>query len=84
MGKILKTDADDGAAHRKVTAATTLGKHIIQVNIKYTDQEGIERIIPKVIEYEVGQSAASIALDKMNVLYIGVDNPVSIAARWWR
>jgi hypothetical protein len=28
----------------------------------------------------VGQSNASIALDKMNVLYVGVDNPVTIAA----
>jgi gliding motility-associated protein GldM len=71
---------DDGAAHRTVRASGSLGKHTIQVSIKYTDQEGIERTIPKTIEYTVGQSAASIALDKMNVLYIGVDNPVSISA----
>ena len=71
---------EDGAAHRKMTAATTLGEHTIQVNVEFTDQEGKKQTIPKTIKYIVGQSAASIALDKMNVLYIGVDNPVSIAA----
>lgn len=72
--------AEDGAAHRKIKASESLGKHTVTVNIKYTDQEGIVRTIPKTIEYTVGQSAASIALDKMNVLYVGVDNPVTISA----
>jgi len=71
---------EDGAAHRDVNAATTLGKHTISVNIKYKDQDGIVQTAHKDIEYTVGQSTASIALDKMNVLYIGVDNPVSVAA----
>ena len=69
----------DGAAHRKMNAATTLGKHIINVTVKFKDQEGKDQTITKPIEYTVGQSAASIALDKMNVLYIGVPNPVSIS-----
>jgi gliding motility-associated protein GldM len=69
----------DGAAHRKLNAATSLGKHAINVTVKFTDQEGKVQIITKPIEYTVGQAAASIALDKMNVLYIGVDNPVSIS-----
>ena len=30
----------DGAAHRKMNAATTLGKHIINVTVKFKDQEG--------------------------------------------
>ena len=72
--------SDDGAAHRKLNAATSLGKHTFTVNIEYVDQEGKKQSIPKTIEYTVGQSNASIALDKMNVLYIGVDNPVSVAA----
>ena len=70
----------DGAAHRKMNAATTLGKHIINVTVKFKDQEGKDQVITKPIEYTVGQSAASIALDKMNVLYVGVDNPLSISA----
>ena len=70
----------DGAAHRKLNAASTLGKHTINVSVKFTDQEGKIQTITKPIEYTVGQSTASIALDEMNVLYIGYDNKISIAA----
>jgi gliding motility-associated protein GldM len=69
----------DGAAHRKMRASDALGKHIISVVIKYKDQEGKDQTATKNIEYTVGQSAASIALDKMNVLYIGVENPITIS-----
>jgi len=31
-------------------------------------------------EYEVGRRSASIQLDKMNVFYIGVENPISVSA----
>ena len=72
--------ADDGAAHRTVNAATSLGKHVVNVTVSFTDQEGKLRTETRPIEYTVGQAAASIALDKMNVLYIGVDNPVSISS----
>lgn len=72
--------AEDGAAHRKLRAANSLGKHTVQVAIKYKDQEGIDRQETKTIEYTVGQSSASIALDEMNVLYIGYENKISIAA----
>jgi gliding motility-associated protein GldM len=70
----------EGVAQRAVKASSGFGKHTVQVNIKYTDLDGTQRDIVKTIEYMVGQSTASIALDKMNVLYIGVDNPVSVAA----
>ncbi|HLG39277.1 MAG TPA: gliding motility protein GldM [Chitinophagaceae bacterium] len=70
---------EDGAAHRKMKASDALGKHTINVNIKYKDQDGKDQTVSKLIEYTVGQSAASIALDKMNVLYIGVDNPITIS-----
>lgn len=62
------------------TAAGGMGAHTINVTVSFTDQDGKlqKREIP--IEYVVGQSNASIGLDKMNVLYIGVDNPVTIAA----
>jgi len=69
----------DGAAHRKLNAATSLGKHVVNVTVHFTDQEGKLQTVTRPIEYTVGQAAASIALDKMNVLYIGVDNPVSIS-----
>src|SRR6266487_2224124 len=69
----------DGASHRKMNAAQSLGKHAINVTVTFTDQEGKLQKVTKPIEYTVGQAAASIALDKMNVLYIGVPNPVSIS-----
>jgi gliding motility-associated protein GldM len=70
---------EDGAARAKF-AAGGVGTHSVPVTIRYTDQEGNPQTITKNIEYTVGQSATAISLTKMNVLYIGVDNPVSIAA----
>lgn len=67
---VAKTDFDAG----------TIGQHTIPVHIEYKDQDGNPKVIDQKIEYTVGQANASIALDKMNVLYIGVDNPISIAA----
>ena len=70
---------EDGAAHLKVTGGG-VGQHSVPVHIVYKDQDGKQQVIDKTINYTVGQANASIALDKMNVLYIGIDNPVSIAA----
>src|SRR5215217_3521295 len=69
----------DGAARAKFTAGG-VGQHSVPVTIVYMDQDGKRQTITKNIEYTVGQSATAISLTKMNVLYIGVDNPVSIAA----
>lgn len=70
---------EDGAAHAKFPGGG-LGKHTVPITINYVDQDGKPQSINKTIEYTVGQANASIALDKMNVLYIGVDNPVTVAA----
>jgi gliding motility-associated protein GldM len=69
----------EGTALAKMSGGG-IGNHSVPVKITYTDQDGKQQIIEKNVEYKVGQANASIALDKMNVLYIGVDNPVSIAA----
>ena len=70
---------EDGAAHMKINAGA-IGNRSVPVRIEYVDQEGKPQLIEKNVEYTVGQANASIALDKMNVLYIGVDNPLTIAA----
>lgn len=58
-----------------------VGSHTIPVRISFFNQTtGKEDIREVNVEYTVGSANASIALDKMNVLYIGVDNPVTIAA----
>jgi len=77
-GKVIPL-GQDGTATTELTAGS-FGNHKINVNFVYTDQDGNKQTVLKTIEYTVGQSNASIALDKMNVLYIGVDNPVTIAA----
>lgn len=69
---------EDGAAHHTIKASS-IGTHVVNVNIQYTDQNGKTQTIPKKIEYTVGQSNAAVQLDKMNVLFIGVDNPITIS-----
>jgi gliding motility-associated protein GldM len=51
----------------------------IPVKVSYRDQEGQlkDKIVD--VEYTVGQSSAAVQLDNMNVLFIGVDNPVTIS-----
>lgn len=57
------------------------GSHSVNVVIKYVNQEGIPQTINKTLEYTVGSpSGIAVSADKMNVLYIGVDNPLTITA----
>lgn len=70
---------EDGAAHMKIPGGG-VGNHAIPVHIVYKDQDGKPQVIDKVINYTVGQANASIALDDMNVLYVGIDNKLTIAA----
>ena len=71
---------DEGFALYK-TQAGGVGSHSIPVRITYTNQVTGKQETKEVnVEYTVGSANASIALDKMNVLYIGVDNPITIAA----
>jgi gliding motility-associated protein GldM len=72
------TLGEDGAAHYKFKA-DRLGSNSIPVVISYTDQDGQVKNITKTVDYVVGQSSAAVQLDNMNVLFIGVDNPVTIS-----
>lgn len=57
------------------------GKHTIQVSGSFTGEDGKVVPINKTIEYTVGQpSGAAISLDKMNVFYVGLDNPITIGS----
>ncbi|RYZ50469.1 MAG: gliding motility protein GldM, partial [Sphingobacteriales bacterium] len=57
-----------------------LGKHTVPVVIRFVDQDGRPQTVTKNVEYTVGQANASIALDKMNVLYRDIANPITVAA----
>ena len=71
---------DEGYALQKVDAGG-VGSHTVPVRISFFNQTtGKDEVKEVNVEYTVGSANASIALDKMNVLYIGVDNPVTIAA----
>ncbi|MCF8451253.1 MAG: hypothetical protein K9G49_15370, partial [Taibaiella sp.] len=61
------------------TIAKGTGLQTVQGKITLQTENGpIER--PWKFEYVVGTTGASMQLDKMNVFYIGVDNPVTVAA----
>jgi gliding motility-associated protein GldM len=59
------------------TRVNSSGK--VSVVVHFTDQDGIAQNKPFEVEYTVGQSNAAVQLDKMNVLFIGVDNPVTVS-----
>ena len=66
-----------GTYKNKVTSGGS-----VSVVVEYTKPDGTRtKTEPKVIQYSVGQSSkASIALDKMNVFYIGLDNPITVSS----
>lgn len=72
---------DEGFATREITAGGP-GTYSIPVKISFFNQtKGVMDVVERKIEYTVGSpGGASVGLDKMNVLYIGVDNPITIAS----
>ena len=70
----------DGKGTYKITASGS-GARKIPVTIRYLDQDGKEQSKTEEVEYVVGTpGGAAVMLDKMNVFYIGVDNPVTISS----
>ncbi len=69
----------DGAAEYK-TKAEGAGEHSVSVHIQYAKPDGSIATTDKIVKYTVGlPSGASIFLKKMNVLYIGEENPLTIS-----
>ncbi|HUQ65755.1 MAG TPA: gliding motility protein GldM [Flavitalea sp.] len=69
---------EDGIAETEFPVS---GSGAARVIIRYKDQDGIEKTIDRPLPYTVGQpSGVAVSADKMNVLYIGVDNPLTITA----
>lgn len=63
------------------TNASGSGTQSIPVKISFTQPDGTVATVDKNIEYTVGTpSGAAVMFDKMNVLYIGVDNPLTISS----
>jgi gliding motility-associated protein GldM len=70
----------DGVAERKFPV-TSSGSVNVVINYKDPNTGLPAPPITKTIQYIVGTpGGASVSADKMNVLYIGVDNPVTVAS----
>lgn len=70
----------DGAALYKTTVSGA-GEHKVNVVVNYTTPDGKPATVTKEVKYTVGvPSGASVFLEKMNVVYMGVDNPVMVSA----
>ncbi len=75
-----KVAMKDGIAHL-VMPATSTGKKTYTATIKVTNPVTKEvKEYKKSFEYEVGERSVAISPIKMNVFYIGVDNPVEVSA----
>lgn len=63
------------------TTVSGAGEKSVGVNIRYTKPDGSTGTLERVIKYTVGvPSGASVFLEKMNVMYLNVANPMNISA----
>ncbi|MBL7768644.1 MAG: gliding motility protein GldM [Flavipsychrobacter sp.] len=70
----------EGTAVYKTTVSGA-GERSVNVEVKFKKPDGTDAVLNKTIKYTVGvPSGASVFLEKMNVVYIGVDNPVMVSA----
>jgi gliding motility-associated protein GldM len=66
---------------RYETGTSGVGERIYKVSINVKNPlTGEIKNYTKDFKYEVGQRSVAVSLDKMNVFYIGVDNPISVSA----
>ena len=70
----------DGQGTFKTTASGA-GERSIPVTVVFKDENGVDQTKTETVKYVVGTpGGAAVMLDKMNVFYIGVDNPVTIGS----
>lgn len=72
------TKVEDGVAYWETTASG-IGLQTVRGQVTI-DMGGRKMTQPYEFQYMVGSTGASMQLDKMNVFYIGVDNPVTVSA----
>jgi gliding motility-associated protein GldM len=72
-------DAEGRAVYK--FQASGAGNHTVPVNVTYTKPDGTKESKSFNVEYTVGTpGGAAVMLDKMNVFYIGVPNPVTVSS----
>lgn len=63
------------------TTVSGAGEHSVNVNVTFKDENGKMVTKSEAVKYTVGTpGGAAVMLDKMNVFYIGVPNPVTISS----
>ncbi len=63
------------------TGTSQIGSKSYNVEIQVTNPLTKEvKSYKKTFEYEVGERSVTVSADKMNVFYIGVENPISVSA----
>lgn len=72
--------AKDGVAQYSAKTSETGVRKYSARAVLTNPVTGEQTVVENQFEYEVGRRSASIQLDKMNVFYIGVDNPISVSA----
>ena len=77
-GSSVSVENGQGVYKTQVSGA---GEHTVSVNVSFKGEDGKTVIVPSTIKYTVGTpGGAAVMLDKMNVFYIGVDNPITISS----
>jgi len=72
--------AENGVGTYKFQASGA-GTRKVPVTVTYFDQNGVSQTKTQEVEYTVGTpGGAAVMLDKMNVFYIGVPNPITIGS----
>ncbi len=61
------------------TSGTGIKRYKVDVSLK-NPTTGQQETYSKEFEYEVGRRSVTVTADKMNVFYIGVENPLSVVA----
>lgn len=69
---------EGGKGKYKVTAPNSAGFHTVEGYIEVDGPDGVEKKEFKT-EWQSFQPAATISADAMNVLYIGLENPISVS-----
>ena len=78
-GKGLRTDKDGNAIFEQTASRNGLNKYTASASL--TDPvTGETKTFKKEFAYEVGERSMAVSASKMNVFYIGVDNPVEVSA----
>jgi len=78
-GRSMPVDAEGIAKYTAQAGAVGLKKYNAAITLT-NPVTGESQTFKKEFEYEVGERSVSVSASKMNVFYMGVDNPVTVSA----